>query len=97
VIAPDLGEALVVAASLGNGPRHTSPALRIPGLAPTAQYRSELVHVGREPRWALNRGVPRWLSEGVVSSGAGLAEIGLPMPPLLPASGILVHVRRTSS
>lgn len=97
VTAPDLSEALVVAASLGNGPRHTSPALRIPGLAPTACYRCELLTVGTEPRWALNRGIPRWLTEGVETTGAELSEIGLPMPPLLPASGILVHALRIGS
>ena len=93
VIATDRAEALVVIASLGSGPRHEIAPIRLEGLDANTSYRCVIVPLGK-PRWALHRGLPRWVEDGVVVTGAQLAEIGLPCPPLLPSSGILVHVER---
>ncbi|MFM8868361.1 MAG: alpha-galactosidase, partial [Ilumatobacteraceae bacterium] len=93
VIAEDQNHALVVIASTASGARHEPAPARIDGLDPTSVYRCQLVELDT-PRWALNRGLPRWVEAGLSATGAQLAEIGLPVPPLLPASGILVHVER---
>lgn len=93
IIAKDRAEALVVIASLGSGPRHEVAPIRIDGLDPNTSYRCSIVPLGT-PRWALHRGIPRWVEDGIVVTGAQLVEIGLPCPPLLPSSGILLHVER---
>jgi hypothetical protein len=56
-------------------------------------YRCDVVSLG-SLKWALNRGVPTWLESGLTATGSQLATIGLPFPPLLPQSGILVHMER---
>jgi len=94
VIAEDRSQALVVIASTASSARHETAPARIEGLNPHSTYRCQLVALGT-PRWALHRGLPRWVDEGLSATGAQLAEFGLPIPPLLPASGILVHVERT--
>lgn len=94
VVSPTADEALVVVARLGSGPRHVAAPLRIRGLDPTGTYRCSVVPLGPH-RWALHRGLPSWVVDGIEETGASLARIGLPFPPLLPESGILVHVERT--
>ena len=86
---------MVVVASLGSGPRHVTAPVCIPGLEPGADYRCTVLPTG-DPKWALHRGLPSWVEDGVTATGSQLATVGLPWPPLLPASGILVHVERVS-
>lgn len=93
IVSDDRTEALVVIAAMASGARHSYGSARIDGLDASARYRCSLVDLGTH-RFALNRGLPSWLSHGVDATGGELAEIGLPLPPLLPASGILVHVER---
>lgn len=93
VVSQERGRALVVVASTGSGPRHIPGPVRVHGLDPTAEYRCSLVPLG-DTRFALNRGLPRWLTEGTTATGAHLANVGLPAPPLLPASGVLVRLER---
>ncbi len=95
VITADLSEGVAVIASTGNGSRHVNAPARIFGLAPEALYRCDVVSLGSQ-KWALNRGVPTWLESGLTATGSQLATIGLPFPPLLPQSGILVHMERVS-
>lgn len=91
VVAPDAGEALVVVAATASGPRHDPGNLCIPGLDPARRYRVTHVPLGT-PRWALHRGLPAWLSGPIEASGRHLADVGLPCPPLLPASGLLLRL-----
>jgi alpha-galactosidase len=93
VITADLSEGVAVIATMGNGSRHLNAPARIFGLAPEALYRCDVVSLGSQ-KWALNRGVPTWLESGLTATGSQLATIGLPFPPLLPQSGILVHMER---
>ena len=91
VVSPDRAEALLVMASLASSPRHDPGNICIPALDPDRRYRITHVPLGA-PRWALHRGLPHWLTQPIEASGRHLSGIGLPCPPLLPASGILVHV-----
>jgi alpha-galactosidase len=93
IIAKDRAEALLIVASRGSGPRHETAPIRVEGLDAANNYRCALVPLGK-PTWALHRGLPRWVEHGVIATGSQLADVGLPMPPLLPASGILVHMER---
>ena len=95
VVADDKHEALVVISSKGSGPRHLNAPVRIPGLESDATYTCSLVPLGAL-HWALNRGLPVWVTDGATATGAHLESIGLPWPPLLPESGVLVHLERTS-
>ena len=41
---------------------------------------------------------PRWLEAGGVTlSGRALAEVGLPLPVLLPEQALLLHLSRAAS
>ena len=93
VVTADLSEGVAVIASTNNGSRHISAPARIFGLAPEALYRCRVVSLGSQ-KWALNRGLPAWLESGLTATGSQLATIGLPFPPLLPQSGIFVHMER---
>lgn len=93
IVSHDRAEALVVVALLGSGPRHETAPIRINGLDAATTYRCSLVPLGKQT-WALHRGLPSWIENGATVTGSQLADLGLPMPPLLPASGILVHVEQ---
>ena len=90
----DASGALVVIALTANGPRHMNAPVQIPGLDPASSYECRIVPLGHQ-RWSLNRGLPTWVVSGVTATGAQLASIGLPWPPLLPESGVLVEVTTT--
>ncbi|RIK14793.1 MAG: alpha-galactosidase [Acidobacteria bacterium] len=88
VVAPDRSEALygVVAVRRAiSGPGR----VRLPGLATDRRYR---VHVP-DPGGDVGPAVPPWAREGVTLPGVVLAEHGLPMLPLLPEHGHLVHAQ----
>ena len=92
VVSPDREEALLVLASWASSPRHDPGNVCVPGLDPARRYRISRIPLGA-PRWALHRGLPKWLTGSTETSGRHLLDVGLPCPPLLPASGILVHLK----
>ncbi len=76
---------------LRSGPSNHSAPLRLPVNAASA-YTVSLVHLG-SPRWALHRELPDWATQKEFTvSGAVLANIGLPMPALLPESSFILEV-----
>lgn len=94
-VAADAREALAVVARRGNGPRHDSAPILLPGLDPSRIYSVNLVDLGVS-HWAAHRRLPEWLVAPTTISGSQLECIGLPAPPLLPASGIAVHLEAVS-
>ncbi|MFC6421608.1 alpha-galactosidase [Ornithinimicrobium tianjinense] len=91
VVAVDGAEALYSVTSLGR-PVTTGPGrVRLPGLDPTRRYRASVPTPGTELRRE-GRGVVPWTREGVVTTGRVLAEVGLPMIPLLPEHSHLIHL-----
>lgn len=95
VVALDRSEALVTIARVANGPAMHSPPLRLTGLDADARYRLQRIRLGSDV-WALHRRLPTWVDGCVTASGRQLSTAGLPMPPLLPESGLLVHLCRES-
>ena len=91
VVSPERDEALVILASLASSPRHDPGNVGIPGLDPDRRYRITPVPLGHT-RWALHRGLPAWLTGPAEATGRHLSNPGLPCPPLLPASGILLRL-----
>ena len=76
---------------LRSGPSNHSAPLRLPVNVASA-YTVSLVHLG-SPRWALHRELPDWVNQKEFTvSGAVLANIGLPMPALLPESSFILEV-----
>jgi hypothetical protein len=50
-----------------------------------------IIHLG-PPRYALHRALPQWISDPPeMMSGTMLANVGLPMPSLLPESSFLIQ------
>lgn len=87
-------EALVAVSRLRNSESLRSAPVRIPGLDPEATYEVRRLHNGN-PRWALHRELPGWVDASTTMTGRHLGTLGLVVPPLLPESTMLVHVRRT--
>jgi alpha-galactosidase len=76
-----------------SGPSNHSAPLRLPVDSKT-EYTVSLVHLG-SPRWALHRELPHWVQQNEFTmSGAVLANVGLPMPSLLPESTFLLQVEQ---
>ncbi len=92
VVAPDRASAMFAYVVLA-APEHALPApLRLVGLDPDRTYRVRPWTLVEPPR-VLQDAAPPWLVEGEVTlSGRVLAEIGLPMPLLLPQQALLLDV-----
>ena len=95
VVANDAREALVSVSRLHNGPSHRTAPLTLTDLSPEVLYSVQRIDLGT-PRWALHRGLPDWVNNGVHATGAQLAHIGLVLPPLLPESTMILHITRVS-
>lgn len=93
VVSKDRDRAIVSVSRVHNGPSHRSAPIRIRYLDPDTTYSVRRIELGT-PRWALNRGLPEWVHSTVRTSGTNLAEIGLPFPPLLPESTMLIDIER---
>lgn len=93
VISKDRDRAIVSVSRLRNGPSHRGAPIRIAQLDPDAVYTVDRVEMGT-PRWALNRDLPTWVSGTTRATGRVLATIGVPLPPLLPESTMLVRIER---
>ena len=92
VVAPDRSAAFFAYVALA-APDHALPApVRFVGLDPERRYRVRpwtLV----EPPAVLQHAAPPWVGDGEVTlPGRVLAEIGLPMPLLLPQQALLLDV-----
>lgn len=95
VLSHDESDGMFSVSRLRSGASNHSAPIRLP-LAPDQMYRVALIHLG-SPRWALHRQLPQWISDGnITASGTTLANIGLPMPSLLPESSFLIHVTRVN-
>ena len=91
VFDPDSSYGLFSVSRLRSGPSNRSAPIRLP-LPTDREYALGIEHLG-SPRWALHRALPDWVANGgTFVEGSVLANIGLPMPSLLPESSFIIHV-----
>ena len=91
VLDPDFAYGLFSVSRLRSGPSNHSAPLRLP-VPEDSEYEVSIIHLGT-PRWALHRALPEWVHNGgTVIEGRVLAQVGLPLPPLLPESSFLVQL-----
>jgi alpha-galactosidase len=84
-------DALFAITRLHSGPSNNSAPLRFPMMKDAGELEVEVIHLGA-PRWALHRELPQWITDSPsVMSGSMLANVGLPMPSLLPESSFLIR------
>jgi alpha-galactosidase len=94
VVAPDASAALFAVVQLTTSADAVPGRRRLPGLDPARRYAVEVIDVTGDglPAPAAADQVP-WVEAGrVVLPGAVLGTVGLPMPALPPAEGILLQV-----
>jgi len=97
VVAADGSQALFAYVQLTASAFETPGLARLPGLDPDRAYRVTPLQAagGPETKQAV---APRWLEAGGVTlSGRALAEVGLPLPVLLPEQALLLHLSRAAS
>ena len=91
VMSQKQDEGIFSVSRLRSGPSNHSAPLRLP-VNTSHSYTVSLVHLG-SPRWALHRELPEWVNQKEITvSGAVLANVGLPMPALLPESSFILEV-----
>lgn len=93
VMSTTQSEGIFSISRIRSGPSNHSAPLRLPVDSKT-EYTVSLVHLG-SPRWALHRELPHWVQQNEFTmSGAVLANVGLPMPSLLPESTFLLQIEQ---
>jgi alpha-galactosidase len=92
VIAPHRSEALISVSKMKSNPNYHSAPLTITDLNAESMYSLDVIPLGT-PRWSLHRELPGWVTTGAVLSGQQLTTVGIPLPPLLPESSVLIHVK----
>jgi alpha-galactosidase len=94
-VAPDRGEAAYTVAALQTGPMAVPGLVRLPGLDRARTYRVRVRAEVGVPQ-VVQHAAPAWweraLDGGLDLSGALLTDVGLPMPVLAPAQGLLLHL-----
>ncbi|PKW27621.1 alpha-galactosidase [Phycicoccus duodecadis] len=95
VVAPDGGEAVLTVVQVATGRGATPGLVPLPGLDPARRYRVRVRREAGLPATVQTR-TPPWyeaaLGDGVEVSGAVLTWVGLPLPVLAPAQGLLLHL-----
>ncbi|GAA1683462.1 alpha-galactosidase [Microbacterium lacus] len=92
VIAGDRSHAVFSVAALAATAAAVPEAVRLPGLDPRATYRVAVLPLAGDPG-VIQDAPPPWTAAGSVElPGVALAEIGLPMPLLLPQQAVLLEV-----
>ena len=94
VYSADYPAGLFAVTRLHSGPSNHSAPLRFPMLKDAGEVFVNIIHLG-PPRYALHRELPQWISDPPeIMSGTMLANVGLPMPSLLPESSFLIQFRQ---
>lgn len=92
VSAHDQSRSLVSVTRLANGPSSHVDPIHIHHLDDDTSFVVEPLHLGT-PTYAPHRKLPQWIEDGSITmSGRQLKEIGVPCPPLLPASSFLIQI-----
>ena len=95
VVARDRAEAVFTVVQTASGRGVTPGLLALPGLDRGRRYDLRVRSEAGLPETVQNRG-PRWFqqacADGVVVSGDFLGAVGLPLPVLAPAQGLLLHL-----
>ncbi|SMG53732.1 alpha-galactosidase [Paraburkholderia susongensis] len=70
--------------------RYIAP-MQVKGLEPTRRYRVQILHMPTAPHYAKPSGLlATFAAQGLVLSGATLADLGVPVPPLPPESAVVI-------
>jgi alpha-galactosidase len=85
-------ESLFIFAALRPTTTSHSPNLRLRGLDRSKNYQVAAVFPAGIPGMMLIS-PPGWLTEGVMTTGAILEEIGLPAPILQPAQALIIEIK----
>ena len=92
VYSADYPAGLFAVTRLQSGPSNHSAPLRFPMMKDAGDVFVNIIHLG-PPRYALHRELPQWISDPPeMMSGTMLANVGLPMPSLLPESSFLIQI-----
>jgi len=92
VSAHDQSRSLVSVTRLANGPSSHVDPIHIHHLDDDTSFMVKPLHLGT-PTYAPHRKLPQWIEDGSITmSGRQLKEIGVPCPPLLPASSFLIQI-----
>ncbi|MGV8895305.1 MAG: alpha-galactosidase [Rhodoglobus sp.] len=94
VVADDGSEALFAFASLSTSFNEMPGKLGFPGLDAETRYDVRIVFPTLTSPYSSVREAG-WIPDGVVATGAYLAEVGLPMPILNPEHAVLIHITAT--
>ncbi|MFI5933091.1 alpha-galactosidase [Actinoplanes sp. NPDC051494] len=95
VVAADGSQALFAYVSMRSTQAAVPAPVRLPGLDPDHRYTVRPLTIGAEPR-AVQDNPPTWWAEGEVTlPGRVLAEVGLPMPLLVPEQAAVLAVTRS--
>jgi len=92
VVAADGSEAVFAYAQLTASASETPGVARLPGLDPDRAYRVTPLQVAGAPRTRQAVAPRWWAAGGVTLGGRALAEVGLPLPVLLPEQALLLHL-----
>jgi alpha-galactosidase len=91
VYSADYPAGLFAVTRLHSGPSNHSAPLRFPMMKDVGEVFVNIIHLG-PPRYALHRELPQWISDPPeMMSGTMLANVGLPMPSLLPESSFIIQ------
>ena len=92
VSAHDQSRSLVSVTRLANGPSSHVDPIHIHHLDDDTSFMVKPLHLGT-PTYAPHRKLPQWIEDGSITmTGRQLREIGVPCPPLLPASSFLIQI-----
>ncbi|WP_460802508.1 alpha-galactosidase [Microbacterium sp. GXF6406] len=96
VVADDRSQALYSYAVIDPAEAALPAPCRLPGLDPQRRYAVRAVDLS-SPVKSVQDAPPAWLAEGVEMPGLLLAELGLPMPLLMPGNAVVLSVTEARS
>ena len=92
VVAVDQREAIVAIAQVTSRLATKPGPVRVSGLVPEQPYSVQVLPMPHQHRWGPNHAAPPWVDDGLVVTGAFLANVGLALPALDPESTMLLHI-----
>lgn len=96
VVGQDARSAIIALVALTSSPVAVPPPLRFPGLDPDTVYVLEPVELGDGPR-TLQDAPPQWWVTGKIQlTGRVLAEVGVPVPLLMPEQALVLRATAQS-
>ena len=92
VVGADQLEAIVAVTQVASRQATKPGPVRIAGLLPEQRYAVQVLPMPQQGRWGSNHRIPPWMEDGLVVTGAFLAQVGLAVPVLDPESTVMLHL-----